>query len=112
MNNADITTPDVMPEAKILSWKYKINQPRVAGMDLLPTLISECSKKKKSIYLYGSTDHVLSNIVQRVKTNFPNLNIQYYAPPFKSLSSGEESKVVDMINDYNPDFVFVAFVCR
>ena len=50
LNNADITTPDGMPVAKILSWKYKINQARVAGMDLLPTLINECSKNKKSIF--------------------------------------------------------------
>ena len=111
LDNADIITPDGMPIAKVLSWKYKINQDRVCGMDLLPTLISKCSKKKKSIYLYGSTDQVLSRIVRRAKTAFPNLDIQYYSPPFKSLSSQEERGVVDMINKCNPDFIFVALGC-
>ena len=55
LNNADIVTPDGMPIVKLISWKYKINQQRVAGMDLIKDLVHECSKRNKSIFFYGST---------------------------------------------------------
>ena len=98
LNNADITTPDGMPIAKLLSWKYKVNQERVSGMDLMPKLIQECSKRKKSIYLYGSTNKVLEEIKKKVRRQFPKVKIKYKSPPFRELNINEE---IDMINEIN-----------
>ena len=111
LNNADITTPDGMPIAKLLSWKYKVNQERVSGMDLIPKLIKECAQKGKSIYFYGSTHDVLSSVAKKAKTEFPQLNIHYYSPPFRQLSCEEDKNLVKEINSFNPDFVFVALGC-
>jgi N-acetylglucosaminyldiphosphoundecaprenol N-acetyl-beta-D-mannosaminyltransferase len=111
LNNADIVSPDGMPIAKLLSYKYQIKQDRVSGMDLLPILIAESANKNKSVYLYGSTDDVLSRIANKAQTEFPHLNIQYYAPPFIELSLKEDKNIVKEINSFKPDFVFVALGC-
>ena len=111
LNNADIVTPDGGPIAKMLSWKYNIKQERVAGMDLLPAIIDECAKRKKSIYLYGSTNKVLNQITEKVNSNYPNLDLEFYSPPFRELSRQEKNEIIDEINTFNPDFVFVALGC-
>ena len=111
LNNADIATPDGMPVAKFLDFKYNYTQERVAGMDLLPAIIDECAKIKKSIYLYGSTNKVLKKIIKKINHNYPHLNVEFYSPPFRELSRQEEYEIIEKINAFNPDFVFVALGC-
>ena len=111
LNNADIVTPDGMPIAKFLSWKYKINQERISGMDMLPTLIKECAIRNKSIYFYGSTNEVLENIKKNTKKDFFKLKTKFYSPPFRELIKEETQEIIHDINNFNPDFVFVALGC-
>jgi len=111
VNNADMTTPDGMPIAKAIKYLYGIDQDRVAGMDLMPSLIEECAKQNKSIYLYGSTDDVLEKIIKKVKNNFESLKIDAYSPPFRELSQNEEDAIIHTVNDGKYDFVFVALGC-
>ena len=111
LNNANITTPDGMPIVKALSIKYKLNQERVAGMDLMPELIKECSKRKKSIFLYGSTENILLSIVKKSKSLYPNLDINFFSPPFRTLTNKEKKNIITTINQFSPDFVFVALGC-
>jgi len=111
LNNADITTPDGMPVAKALSWKYKINQERISGMDLLPELIKECAQKGKSIYFYGSTNQVLDAIQKKIKREFQELKTKSYSPPFRDLTNKEEQEIINDINSFNADFIFVALGC-
>jgi len=111
LNNADVVTPDGNPVVQALSFRYNYNQERVAGMDLLPILIEESAKRKRSIYFYGSTVEVLDNIKKRINSNHPSLEIKMYSPPFRLLSEGEDQDVIKEINYFNPDFVFVALGC-
>ena len=112
LNNAQIATPDGMPLAKAIKWLYKIDQPRVAGMDLIQDLFKSCEEKKLSIYLYGTTNEVLSKMLSNIKKMYPNLNIcGYKSPPFRILSEDEKEDVVNEINTLNPDFVFLALGC-
>jgi N-acetylglucosaminyldiphosphoundecaprenol N-acetyl-beta-D-mannosaminyltransferase len=111
VNNADITTPDGMPLAKAIKYLYGIEQDRVAGMDLMPDLINESAKLNKKIFLFGSTNEILEKIEKKVKNKYPNIQIESYSPPFRELDENEKNEIIKMINDYNPDFVFVALGC-
>lgn len=111
LNNADIVTPDGMPIAKAIKYIYNIPQDRVAGMDLLPDLITKCSERKKKIFFYGSTQEVLDEIKLRINTECPNLVVKFYSPPFRVLDNTEKKTIVDMINEFNADFTFVALGC-
>lgn len=111
VNNADIATPDGMPIAKAIEFLYDIKQDRVAGMDLMPDLMRIAEEKNLSIFLYGSTEETLVQIVSKAKVEFPNLNLNVYSPPFRTMTDIEKENIVTMINQKNPNFVFVALGC-
>ena len=111
VNSADITTPDGMPIAKAMKYLYGIEQDRVAGMDLMPSLMQRCELDGKSIFLYGSTESVLEKILSKAKREFSKLSIDAFSPPFRELSQTEKDDVVKNINSKNYDFVFVALGC-
>lgn len=111
LKKADVVTPDGMPIAKAIKYLYGIHQDRVAGMDLMPSLMDECEKSKKSIFLYGSTEEVLKKIIEKAKFSFPDLIIDSYAPPFRQLSEIEQESIINKLNEKQFDFVFVALGC-
>ncbi|MGN6645505.1 MAG: WecB/TagA/CpsF family glycosyltransferase [Cytophaga sp.] len=112
VNSADIATPDGMPLAKSMGLIYGVHQDRVAGMDLMPSIIHAAESRSLSIYFYGSTDDVLKLIINKISVEHPNLKIAgYYSPPFRALSQDEKDEIVNTINSSNPDFVLVALGC-
>lgn len=112
LNGADIAAPDGMPLAKCLSWFYRIKQDRVAGMDLMPSLMKKAEEESMSIYLYGSTDEVLEKIIERARVEFPSLKLAgSYSPPFRTLTEDEKADVVSRINKTKADFVLVSLGC-
>lgn len=112
LNNADVATPDGGPLSKLMKLMYGQEQDRVAGMDVLPRLLQEAALRGKSVYFYGSTDQVLEAVVAKAKHDLPDLKIAgYYSPPFRKLTDMEDAAITDMINEANPDLVFVALGC-
>jgi N-acetylglucosaminyldiphosphoundecaprenol N-acetyl-beta-D-mannosaminyltransferase len=112
VNSADIVTPDGMPLAKGLKLIYGIDQPRVAGMDLLPDLLQECTHKNISVFFYGGTQSMLDRTVVYVREKFQNLNVAgMYSPPFRELTPEEEKEIIDKINGSNAGILIVALGC-
>ena len=112
VNGADIVTPDGKPVAKSVEWLYGIEQPRVAGMDLIESLFMEIAKEGLKVFLYGSTNDVLEKMANKACKQFPGLNVVgTLSPPFRRLSVDEDRHEIDIINRHNPDFVFVALGC-
>ncbi len=112
VNKSDIVTPDGKPVVKAVEWLHGIEQPRVAGMDLIESLFMEIAKKDLKVFLYGSTKEVLEEMVNKACKQFPVLNIVgTLSPPFRRLSTDEDRSVIDTINNCNPDFVFIALGC-
>jgi N-acetylglucosaminyldiphosphoundecaprenol N-acetyl-beta-D-mannosaminyltransferase len=112
LNNADMAAPDGGPLSKLMKLLYGQHQDRVAGMDLLPVLLKEAAVRGKSVFFYGSTDDVLEAVVKTAKQKHPQLTIAgHFSPPFRKLSCTEDEAIVQMINDTNPDLVFVALGC-
>ncbi|MEJ8757047.1 WecB/TagA/CpsF family glycosyltransferase [Pontibacter sp. H259] len=112
LNNADVAAPDGGPLSKLMKLLYGQQQDRVAGMDLLPALLQEAEAQGKSVYFYGSTDDVLKAVVETANQKHPDLKIAgYYSPPFRKLTHIEDTAIVNMINEANPDLVFVALGC-
>lgn len=112
LNEADITTPDGMPLVKGMKMLYGREQDRVAGMDLMPSLLEEAEARSMSVYFYGSTDEVLGKITERARKEFPQLHIAgAYSPPFRKLSKDEENEIIRNINASEPNLLFVALGC-
>jgi len=112
VQNADIVAPDGQPVALFLRRLKKINQVRVAGLDVFPDLLKGAESRNKSVYFYGTTDKILHKIIERARFEYPAIKIcGSYSPPFRSLSSEEEADLIKRINECKPDLVFVALGC-
>lgn len=112
VNNANVAAPDGKPVSLFLQYFGKLNQDRVCGMDLFPDLLQEAERLGKSIYLYGTTDELLTTIIQKAKKEFPSLKISgFYSPPFRNLSEEENISIIAKIKATSPDLVFVSLGC-
>lgn len=112
INDADIVTPDGMPLVKAMQLLYGIRQDRVAGMDLVPSLLTAAEKKRLAVFLYGTTDEVLTQVVDKIRKECPKLTIAgSLSPPFRPLSSEEDAQITDQINKSGANIVLVALGC-
>lgn len=112
VNNADFVTADGMPLSHGLNLLYGIKQERIAGMDLLPSLLKQAEVNSIPVFFYGGTDTLLSKSKKYISKHFPLLNLAgLYSPPFRKLTETEDNEVVDRINNSGAKFVFVVLGC-
>ncbi len=112
VNSADIVTADGKPLCVGLKLINGIDQERVAGMDLTPSLLKEAELNNIKVFLYGSTDEVLEKIQKVAKEKYPNLAIVgAISPPFRVLSEAEIANDINTINDSGAGLVLVALGC-
>ncbi|AII50674.1 WecB/TagA/CpsF family glycosyltransferase [Hymenobacter sp. APR13] len=113
LNQATIAAPDGSPVAAAVGWfNTGQRQARIAGMDLLPALLTEAARRQQSVYFYGTTPRVLEAMVARARQELPNLQIVgAYAPPFRPLTPEEDEAETAAINAADPDLLFVALGC-
>src|ERR1700712_4116737 len=93
IKRADIVTPDGLPLTWAMRLLLGIKQQRVAGMDLLPDLISVAESSKIPVYFYGGTNDILETTRHYLAENYGMLNIAgMYSPPFRTLTNEEEDE--------------------
>ncbi len=112
MNQADLITPDGAPIAKAIQWLHGIRQDRVAGMDLVPSLLAEAENRGLSVFFLGDTDEVLEQLKQKVQADFPALRIAgVYSPPFRQGAPAQDAVAIERVNESEADLLFVALGC-
>ena len=112
VSDAKIVTPDGRPLTWAIRMLYGIQQDRVAGMDLLPDLLGVAEKSDISVYFYGGHPDMISKTDVFLKARYPGLRVAgLHSPPFRKLTSQEESDVVTNINNSGAQIVFVALGC-
>lgn len=112
VNEANLAAPDGKPLSIFLKLADHITQERICGMDVLPDLIRQAERLGKSVYFYGNTVEVLENILNRINSEHPSLNVAgYYSPPFRELSAPEKKTIIENINKAQPDLLLVSLGC-
>jgi N-acetylglucosaminyldiphosphoundecaprenol N-acetyl-beta-D-mannosaminyltransferase len=109
INNRSFITMDGLP----LVWyaravhKAKIKE-RVCGPELMLRCLGQgCEHGWKHFFL-GGKEEVLTDLVDAMQSRFPGVDIAgWHSPPFRPLSSEEDNQLVDMINQHQPDFLWV-----
>ena len=109
LNQSVANFPDglgVVIGLKLFGCKFNF---KVRGTDLMLRLCSHAAKNNLKVFLYGNTKQTLIALKERLKALFPNINIVgSIAPPFRRLTEDEDSEVVRIINDADPDILFVS----
>lgn len=82
---------------------YKIKE-RVTGVDISKRLLDLADKTGKSIFLFGAEEEVLTRLVKKIKSTYPNIIIAGYSNGYVD----DRSEVFERIADCAPDVVLVA----
>jgi N-acetylglucosaminyldiphosphoundecaprenol N-acetyl-beta-D-mannosaminyltransferase len=105
---AGLVTPDGMP----LVWMarrlgFRKTQ-RVYGPDLMRVLTSRSESRGYRHFYYGGGEGLADRLAAVLKTQHPNLNVAgTYCPPFRPLTEDEDAKIIERINQADPDIVWV-----
>lgn len=97
-------------ETSFCNWKKKFPQMnRVTGPDLMRRLFEESKEKKIRHYFYGTTQENINALLEKIKKEYPWVEVVGYEPSvFRPLSEEEENALIARINQTNPDIVWVA----
>ena len=107
---ADIITPDgagIVLASRILKGSIK---KRITGSDIFREVSLQLNREGGYRYFFlGSTDDNLSRIREKMKKDFPNIEIAgTHSPSFNPTFSDEENKnILEIINAAEPDVLWV-----
>ena len=81
---------------------------KIAGADLHLHLLKQLNNEKKRCFYMGSSQNTLNRLKKRLNREYPEIIAEFYSPPFKDTFSNEENQeIIDAINTFNPDVLFV-----
>ena len=112
VNNAALVTPDGMP----LVWALKAlglkNVERVYGPSLTPFICRKAEETGTPVGFYGGTPSLLKKLKEKLKVEFPKLDISYmFCPPFSPLTKDEDEEIIKQIRSCGVKILFVGLGC-
>ncbi|MEM4203324.1 MAG: WecB/TagA/CpsF family glycosyltransferase [Candidatus Methanomethylicaceae archaeon] len=107
-NASGLTTPDGMPLVWLARLKGFHHVDRVYGPDLMLALCERSVARGYRHFFYGGAEGVPEQLADVLQKRFPGLQVAgMYSPPFRPLTPEEDERIVQMLNEANPDIVWV-----
>jgi N-acetylglucosaminyldiphosphoundecaprenol N-acetyl-beta-D-mannosaminyltransferase len=107
-NSADLVGIDSMPFLRWARAFYKEECDRFYAPDLMLELSSKATEYRYTFFLYGGSEEAPDKMEQYLKERFDGVRIVgKYSPPFRNLTEEEDRAVCQMINEVQPDFLWV-----
>jgi N-acetylglucosaminyldiphosphoundecaprenol N-acetyl-beta-D-mannosaminyltransferase len=112
LQQADLVTPDGMPLVWMLKLLGSPKQDRVAGLDVLQALCEQATVTGVKVFFLGSQSEILNRMRDRLKKEFPDLQIAGMEPlPFRPMTAAEDEALVEMLNQSEAGIIFVSLGC-
>lgn len=106
--DSDILVPDGFPvvlAARMLRHRKII---KIAGEDIFLHFCHRLNDTGGRCFFLGASSETLQLIHNRMAADFPNIQISSFSPPYRKSFSPEESMLmVEKINAFSPDVLFV-----
>lgn len=105
-----VLIPDGVSIVKACHWLNAKSRPteRIAGWDLFEYEMTKLNITGGKCFFMGSSDKVLYLIKQRVKVDYPNIEVETYSPPYEPEFSEKDNRaIVEAINKANPDLLWI-----
>lgn len=110
LQKGDALIPDGISIIKATKWLKAKSRPkeRIAGWDLFESEMNRLNQKGGKCFFMGSSEKVLSLIIEKAKLVYPNIIVETYSPPYKPEFNDEDNKkIIDAINQANPDLLWI-----
>jgi len=106
----------VLCDGKPLVWASRwLGDPlpgRVAGSDLMPSLLQRAADRGWRIFLLGGGPGVASEAARRIAAAHPSLpEVSHYAPPHLPLHEMNNAEIIERVRSAKPDVMLVCFGC-
>jgi len=112
VNEADWVVADGVPLLWAMRGLHRVRQERIAGMDIMATLLQRAADEGISVFFYGSTPDLLKRIDETCTERFPTLKIAgSLSPPFRPSTPEEDADTIKQITRSGAGLVFVALGC-
>ncbi len=112
LNLGDLVLPDGAPIAWMLRRKGFASQRRIAGPDLMLSLLERMNEERLSLFLFGSTAETLDNLASVIRSNYPQVNVAgAISPTYGDWNSAQNLAYVDAINNSGAPICFVGLGC-
>jgi N-acetylglucosaminyldiphosphoundecaprenol N-acetyl-beta-D-mannosaminyltransferase len=108
LKSANLSLPDGRWTAQLAGWRAGCALQQVRGTDLLWKFCEISINKGYRNFFYGDTEEVLGRLIRRLRKRFPALKVAgTYSPPFRELTSQEDTEITNLINQAAPDVLWV-----
>lgn len=109
LKNADLVTPDgigIVIGSKMLKEDVK---ERVTGYDTIHQLLKKREEEQKTtrLYLLGAQEEVIALAANKVKEQYPHVEVVGYHHGYFEPRSTEEERIVEEMKQVKPDLVLV-----
>ena len=82
------------------------------GPEVFKYFMNKTNIEKGKIFFLGANDLTLQKIEKRANTEYPNIIVKTYSPPFKNeFNSYDNAAIIDAVNIFKPDVLFVGMTC-
>ena len=107
-NEGIMALPDGGPLSSLGKKRGHEKMTRVTGPDLMGEIFEISAENSYRHYFYGSTEETLEKLYDKLKERYPKMQIAgMYSPPFRPMADKEDKAISEVINDANPDFVWI-----
>lgn len=108
LKNSDVLLPDGVGIVAALKLTTGKAIKKISGADMHHHLLTKLNREKGKCFYLGSSESTLIKIKEHLAVEFPQINCDFYSPPFKkTFSEKENDEIITKINAFNPDVLFV-----
>ena len=105
INNADYVVADGVGIIIASKMTKKPLPERIAGFELMESMLKYSNDNGKSIFLFGSKEQVIEKTTSKIKEKYPKIDIAGFHHGYVDL---EDESIIEEIEEKEPDFIFVA----
>ena len=108
LQHSDVLLPDGIGIVLAAWFLNGTKLKKIAGADVHCHFLDELEKVSGSCFYLGSSDRTLKLIKKKMALRFPNIRVGSFSPPYRAaFSKAENQQMVNAVNDFAPDVLFV-----
>lgn len=104
--NAALLLPDGIGIVLAIRWILGLEITRVTGVDLMQNLCKEAVKKGYKIFIYGGTEEVNKDVVEKIKNKYPGILVVGRSNGY--LEESRMNYLINKINESDAEILFIA----